>query len=190
MNRYSTARHWVTLEYPEILKRLARYADFSGGQALALELKPVFDIREATELLSLTTEARALLKAHSDFALGGVMDIRLQAERARRGVTLQPSEFLEIRSTLLGAERIRRTLIRLEAQFPNLADVAWRMESLPSLSDAIAKVLDDSGEVRDHASVELAKIRRELRSAQDRVQDRLRRMISSSRVAPYLQEAL
>jgi len=190
MSRYSIERHRVTLEYPEILKRLARYADFSGGQALALELEPVFDIREATELLSLTTEARALLKAHSDFALAGVMDIRFLAERARRGVTLQPSEFLEIRSTLLGAERIRRTLTRLETQFPRLADIAWRMESLPSLSDSIAKVLDDSGEVRDHASVELAKIRRELRSAQDRVQDRLRRMISSPRVAPYLQEAL
>jgi len=190
MNRYSIARHWVTLEYPKILERLARYADFSGGQALALELKPVFDIREATELLSLTTEARALLKAHPDFALGGVMDIRSLGERARRGVTLQPSEFLEIRSTLLGAERIRRTLTRLETQFPSLADIAWRMESLPSLSDAIAKVLDDSGEVRDHASAELAKIRRELRSAQDRVQERLRRIISSSQVAPYLQEAL
>jgi len=190
MNRYSTARHWVTLEYPEILKRLARHADFSGGQALALELEPVFDIREATDLLSLTTEARALLKAHPDFALGGVMDIRLLAERAKRGVTLQPSGFLEIRSTLLGAERIRRTLTRLETQFPSLADIAWRMESLPGLSDAIAKVLDDSGEVRDHASAELAKIRRELRSAQDRVQERLHRIISSSRVAPYLQEAL
>ena len=190
MNRHSTMRHWVTLEYPEILKRLARYVDFSGGQALAPALEPVFDVREATDLLSLTTEARTLLKAHPDFALGGVMDVRPSAERAKRGVVLPPSDLLEIQGTLLGAERVRRTLTRLETQFPSLADIAWRIESLPGLRDAIAKVLDDRGEVRDNASAELAQIRRQLRVAQDRVQERLRRIISSSQVAPYLQEAL
>lgn len=183
-------RHWITLEYPEILRRLARHTDFSGGHALALALEPVFDIREATERLVLTTEARALLKAHPDFALGGVMDIRPLAERARHGVTLHPSDFLEIRGTLLGAARIRRILTRLEAQFPGLADIAWRVEALPGLAEAIERVLDDRGEVRDSASEELGRIRRELRITQDRVQDRLRRIISSSEVAPYLQEAL
>jgi len=183
-------RHWITLEYPIILERLARYADFSGGQALALALEPVFDLREAAERLSLTTEARALLKAHPDFALGGVMDIRPLAERAQRGVTLQPSDFLRVRSTLLGAGRIRRTLLRLETQFPNLADIAWRVENLPGLAEAIDRVLNDRAEVRDNASSELSSIRRNLRISQDRVQDRLRRIISSPRVQPYLQESL
>jgi DNA mismatch repair protein MutS2 len=183
-------RHWVKLEYPEILRRLAAHTDFSGGEALALALTPSFDAREAGDSLAVTTEARAFAKARPDFALGGVSDIRPQADRALHGVMLQPGEFLEIRNTLLGAERIHRALTTLEAQFPRLADIAWRISPLSALSDAIIRILNDRGEVRDGASDELARIRRELRVNQDRIQDRLRRMVASSEVAPYLQEAL
>ncbi|MGC9520898.1 MAG: endonuclease MutS2 [Anaerolineae bacterium] len=183
-------RHWVTLEYPAILRRLARRTDFSGGEALALSLEPSFHIREAEEQLALTGEARALLRARPDFALGGVTDVRPLAEQARHGVTLQPSQFLEIRNTLMGAARVHRLLSHLETQFPHLADIAYRIETLPSLTDAIDRVLDERGEIRDHASDELARIRRELRLTQDRVQERLRRIIASSEVAPYLQESL
>ncbi|MGC9347256.1 MAG: endonuclease MutS2, partial [Anaerolineae bacterium] len=144
----------------------------------------------ASERLALTGEGRSLLDAHPDFALGGVHDVRPLAERARRGVTLQPSDFLRIRDTLIGAARVRRVLTRLEAQFPSLADIAWRMQELPGLSDSIVRVLDERGEVRDTASDALARIRRELRITQDRVQDRLRQLISSPEVAPYLQESL
>ncbi len=183
-------RHWEKLEYPEILRRLARHTDFSGGEALALALEPTFYLRDAQELLALTSEARLLLEAHPDFALGGVRDIRPLAARAQRGITLQPTELLEVRSTLIGAERVRRMVGRLEAQFPMLADIAARIYPLPGLAEAIARVLDDRGEVRDSASDELSRIRRELRITQDRVQDRLRRLIGSAEVAPYLQEAL
>jgi DNA mismatch repair protein MutS2 len=183
-------RHWVTLEYPEILKRLARYTDFSGGAELALELLPTSDHREARERLALTREARLLLDARSDFALGGVHDIRPLAERAQHGVTLQPGDFLQARETLVGAARVRRILTQLETQFPGLADIAWRIHPLANLVEAIVRVLDDRGEVRDNASPELARIRRDLRVAQDRIQDRLRRLIASPDVAPYLQETL
>jgi len=183
-------RHWVTLEYPEILKRLARYTDFSGGAELALALLPTSHHREARERLALTREARLLLDARPDFALGGVHDIRPLAERARHGVTLQPGDFLQARDTLAGAARVRRSLTQLEAQFPGLADIAWRIHPLANLVEAIVRVLDDRGEIRDNASPELARIRRDLRVAQDRIQDRLRRLIASSDVAPYLQESL
>lgn len=183
-------RHWVTLEYPEILQRLARYTDFSGGAELALALLPTSDHREARERLALTREARLLLEARSDFALGGVHDIRPLAVRASLGVTLQPGDFLLARDTLVGAARVRRTLTQLETQFPGLADIAWRIHPLANLVEAIGRVLDDRGEVRDNASAELARIRRDLRVAQDRIQERLRRLIASPDVAPYLQETL
>ena len=183
-------RHWETLEYPAILKRLAQYTDFSGGTHLALDLLPTSDYREARERLALTREARTLLQTRPDFSLGGVRDIRPFVERAQHGVTLQPADLLQVRDTLLGAARARRTLTQLETQFPGLADIAWRIHTAPKLAETIAGVLDDRGEVRDNASPELARIRRELRIAQDRLQDRLRRMIGSPDVAPYLQESL
>lgn len=183
-------RHWMTLEYPEILKRLAEHTDFSGGRTLAMTLEPVFEIHAAQALLNLTQEACSFLLARPDFVLGGVRDIRAFAEQALHGVTLQPSDLIQVRDTLLSAARIRRLLTRLDLQFPALADIAWRVEVIPTLADAIAQVLDDRGEVRDNASPALSRIRRDLRVSQDRVQDRLRRLMSSPQVAPYLQDAL
>ena len=183
-------RHWVKLEFPAVLERLARYTDFSGGKALAFELAPVFEIHEARDRLALTREARALLQSHRDFALGGISDIRPYAEQAEHGVTLLAPALLEVRNTLLSAARIHLLLSRLETQFPALADLAWRIRALPGLVETIARVLDDRGEVRDNASSELARIRHDLRLSQDRIQDRLMRIINSSEVAPYLQETL
>ena len=124
------------------------------------------------------------VNAYPDFALGGITDIRSLVEQAKHGITLQPSDFLQVRSTLMGSERVYRLLTRLEVQFPGLADIAWRIHPVPGLSQAIDKVLNDRGEVRDSASPELAHIRSELQITQSRIQDRLRRYIASSGCSP------
>ncbi|MBN1260608.1 MAG: endonuclease MutS2 [Anaerolineae bacterium] len=183
-------RHWETLEYPKILKRLAGYTDFSAGAALVLNLTPAESYREAEALLALTAEARSVLVERPDFALGGVTDIRPWVEQARRGALIEPGDLLRLRDTVLAAGRIHRLFTRLENQWPGLADIAWRILPQPALADAISGVLDDRGEVRDSASPELTRIRRELRVTQSRVQEKLQRMLTSPDVARYLQEAL
>ncbi len=183
-------RHWETLEFPKILARLAKYTDFSAGAELALALTPAPDYREARERLTLTAEARALFVARPDFALGGITDIRPWVEQARHDVLIMPREMLQVRDTLLGAERVYRLLTRLESQFPHLADIAWRITPQPQLVAAINRVLDERGEVRDTASPELARIRHDLRVAQERIQERLRRMVTSPEIARSLQDTV
>lgn len=183
-------RHWETLEFPKILARLARYADFSAGAELALALTPAPDYREAQERLVLTAEARALFMARPDFALGGISDIRPWVDQARHEVLIMPRDMLQLRDTLQGAEQVHRVLTRLEAQFPHLADIAWRVTPQPQLVAAINRVLDERGEVRDTASPELARIRHELRITQERIQEKLRRMVASPEIARYLQDTI
>ncbi|MDF1515041.1 MAG: endonuclease MutS2 [Anaerolineae bacterium] len=183
-------RHWLTLEYPAILTKLAEHTDFSGGKNLALALAPVFSFREARERLALTNEGRSFIKAYPDFALGGITDITSLVEQAKHGVTLQPAEFLQVRSTLMGSQQVYRLLTRLDAQFPGLADIAWRIHPVPGLSESIDRILNERGEVRDNASPELNQIRRDLQITQTRVQDRLRRYIASPDISQYLQEAI
>ncbi|MBN1487654.1 MAG: endonuclease MutS2 [Anaerolineae bacterium] len=183
-------RHWDTLEYPLILGRLADYTDFSGGTALVQELLPTADYRLVQERLRLTREARSFLTDRPDFALGGIFDIRPLATQAVHGVTIVPSDLLQIRDTLMAADRIHRLFRRLEVQMPGIADIAWRIVPQPALVEAIAQVVDDRGEIRDNASPELSRIRHQLQVSQNRVQDKLRQMLGSPSVAPYLQESL
>jgi DNA mismatch repair protein MutS2 len=137
-----------------------------------------------------TSEARALLDAKPDTTLGGARDVRPLVEVAHRGAVLSPSDLLDVRDTLVAARSLHRTLSRLKDQFPRMADIAGRIQLCPHIIAEINRCLDERGNVRDDASPELARVRREERIAHDRIQDKLRRIISSPRNAIFLQEPI
>ncbi len=183
-------KHWQTLELPKILERLAAYASFSAGAEKARALTPSTDLAEIRERLATTTEARRILSLHPQTDLGGARDIRAIVEAARREAILSPPDLLDVAQTLQAARRLRQMLTRQEALFPRLAAMATRLEPCPDLVEAIERVLDERGEVRDDASPALARIRSELRVAHDRLITRLQRIISSPETAPFLQEPI
>jgi DNA mismatch repair protein MutS2 len=183
-------KHLATLEFPKVLARLAAYASFSAGEEKALALLPATGVREIKERLGTTSEARALLGTGSDVTLGGAHDVRPQVEAARRAVVLPPPELLDVHDTLVAARTLHRTLTRLREQFPRLASIAGRLDPCPEIVEEIERCLDARGNVRDEASAELARIRREMRIAHDRLQEKLQNIISSPQNAPFLQEAL
>src|SRR5215813_12014777 len=178
------------LELPKILERLAQHSDFSAGADLIRQLRPTIDWREAIQWQQETTEARALLEMKSEFTLGGARDVRAAAVQATRGIILEPQVFLDIRGTLRRATTIRRTLTRLDTQFPVLAEIADRLEECSGLQGEISRVLDDNGAVMDSASPRLALVRRDLRQAFERLQGRLNSLINNSNNAKFLQEQL
>ncbi len=183
-------KHWQTLELPKILERLAAHASFAVGAEKARALAPSTDPTEIRERLATTTEARRFLALYPLTDLGGARDVRPMVEAARREAVLTPPDLLDIAQTLQAARRLRQTLTRQEAQFPRLAAMAARLEPCPELVEAVERVLDERGEVRDDASPALARIRSDLRAAHDRLIARLQRIISSPETAPFLQEPI
>ena len=179
-----------TLEFPRIVARLAQHTAFSAGRDLALRLEPSPVLVEVQHKLQETREARYLLDAHGGVSLGGVHDIRPLAQHAQRGAVLQPTDLLDIQSTLRAARRVSRILARFERETPLLADIASRIEPCENLADAIERCINDQGEVTDQASPKLARVRREMRTVYDRLQEKLNRILANSRNATYLQEAL
>lgn len=183
-------KHLDTLEFPQVLARLAQHTTFSAGErrALALEPSPLFV--EVQQGLQETREARHLLDAHGGVSLGGVHDVRPLVENAVRGAILQPPELLDIHSTLRVGRRVRRILTQLRDQVPLLADVAARIEPCEGLMEEINRCISEQGEIVDQASPKLASIRREMRTVHDRLLEKLNRIIANPRNALYLQEAL
>lgn len=183
-------RHLSTLEFPQVLARLAAFTSFSAGETLARALTSETRPREIRWLLETTSEARALLEANPEVGLGGVHDVRPQVEATQRGATLPPPELLDVRDTLVAARNLHRTLTRLEEQFPRLAYLAEQIRLSPGLITEINRCLDEHGEVRDDASPELARIRRQAQITHGRIQDKLQRITTSTRTASFLQEAI
>ena len=184
------AKHLTTLEFPKILERLARYTTFSAGKALALALQPSPFLAEVQGWQIETSEACQLLSVKPNLGLGGANDVRPLAKQARRGAVLAPTDLLQVRQTLIVARELQRTISRMAEVYPRLADIAARIDPCAGLVNEIGGAIDERGEVKDNASPELARIRRELEIAHGRLMDKLNRIISSQQYAQYLQEAL
>ena len=184
------AKHLVTLEFPKVLARLAAHTSFSAGEERARALTPATDPRVIRGLLETTIEARALLDAKPSTTIGGARDVRPLVVAALRGTILPPGDLLDVRDTLVAARNLHRTLTRLGAQFPHLAVIAGHIQPCSELNDEISRCLDERANLRDTASPELARIRRDVRIAHDRLREKLQNIIQASRNQPFLQEAV
>jgi DNA mismatch repair protein MutS2 len=178
------------LEYPKILERLAGYCSFSGGVELALALLPSDDLHTVQEWLGQTAEAFKLLDQKVDMGFGGVKDMRPFLDRAERGAMLLAQELLEIKNTLTRARTLHNTLMRMEHLVPRLAALAVNIEPCSHVITEIGRCINERGEVVDAASEQLARIRQELRVAQERLLSTLDRLVHSPDFKPYLQDAL
>ncbi len=179
----------VTLEFNKVRERLAGYTGFSGGKALALSLTPTTHLYEAQRWQAETSEAVMLFDRSSDVSIGGARDVRRAADNSIRGFTLPADDLLNIRSTIIAGRALNRYLTKNANLYPHLAEIAELIEPCPGLVSAIGNTFDERGEVLDSASVKLANLRAQLRTAHGRIQEKLTRLLQSSQ-NQYLQEPI
>ncbi|MCY3799372.1 MAG: endonuclease MutS2 [Chloroflexi bacterium] len=180
----------ATLELHKILQELAAYTTFGAGEEFALELYPSTELEEAQLWQRETAEAVALLEERTHVTVRGARDVREPVIKAQRGVVVEPSALLDIRYTLRRGSSLRRTLGRMGATFPLLAELASEIEECLDLQNAIEKTVDDNAEIKDTASARLAIIRRDLKVAFDRLQNKLQRIVTNKANQSKLQEAI
>lgn len=168
-----------TLEYPKILARVAQEAAFSASKELVLALEPTPNLDEAKQRLAFTSEASGLMDLHPDAGVRGAHDIRPLLTRAARDGVLTPGDLAEVVSTLRSTLYVSRLLERLDAlTFPLLHGLGADMPTRPHLVRRIEEIINDEGEVLDTASPALRKLRFDIRGANQRLQERLRTLVS------------
>ncbi|MGB2712462.1 MAG: hypothetical protein WBC33_13220, partial [Conexibacter sp.] len=178
--------------------KLARHTSFSAGRELALALRPSAERAAVVRRQRITAEARRLREIQPRAGLGGVHDVRAFADKAARGGELQPNELLDIASTLSAAEALRSTIGRFRADarstgrdlLPLLAELSERFEPLPELVAEIERCIDQRAEVTDAASPKLGVLRREVRIAHDRLNERLQSILHSTQFRDAIQEPI
>ncbi len=178
------------LEFAKIRAQLAGHTTFSGGTELALALEPTTDFDEAVLWQQETAEALLMFTNQVSVSVGGARDVRDPAISATRGIQIEPSVFLDIRTTMRRATTLKRSVGRLKGPYPLLSDLVNEMEECTALQEEIARVFDEQGEVKDSASPQLALIRRDLKVAFDRLQSKLHRMVTAPGNQTVLQEPL
>jgi DNA mismatch repair protein MutS2 len=176
------------LEFGAVVDALAALTAFEPSRELALALVPVPDAIHVGLLQDQTDEAARLIVDQAQASIGGARDIRGALERAARGGRLTSEELRDIQATLEATGRFGERL-KLWRD-PHLAGIRDELDPAPELAARIARSIDETGEVLDSASAELATIRKRLRTAQDRVRERLNAMLRSSQMAGVIGEPI
>ena len=176
------------LEFAAIVEQLAALTSFGPSRELAEETLPMADAVLVGLLQDQTDEADRLLTEQAQATIGGARDIRPALERASRGGRLTAAELLEIGETLVATERFAARLSAWRG--PHLSAVRDDLDPAPGLAQRISRSVDESGELLDTASADLGAIRKRLRTAQDRVRERLNAMLRSTQMAGIIGEAI
>lgn len=177
------------LEYKRILSKLREKAGTTLGKELAGGLLPSGDREEVRERLQQTAEA-VYVSSIAQPPLGGIKDIRESIKKVGLGAVLAPDELLDILTTMYAMREMKRFFKELEAEAPILKNWARSLEILGQLEKDLEHIVDEHGNLRDDASVELKRIRREIRSSQAKIKDHLAGLLHNNEYQKYFQEAI
>ncbi|MBW3613090.1 MAG: endonuclease MutS2 [Chloroflexi bacterium] len=176
------------LEWRAVVERLAALTSFPPSRELAEAALPVSDAAHAGLLQDQTDEAARLLAEQAQASIGAARDIRAGIRRASRGGRLTSEELLDIGETLRATDGFAGRLKTWRG--PHLGGVRDVLDPAPELAARLARSLDDAGQLVDTASTELAAMRKRLRTAQERVRERLNAMLRSSDLAGVIGEPI
>ncbi|MBW2273579.1 MAG: Smr/MutS family protein [Deltaproteobacteria bacterium] len=140
------------------------------------------------ERLGETREALALLEGGAPPLAGGLVDLSGVFRRATLGGVLAPEQLRDLLSSLEALTSATRLLAQRADEAPRLAALAELVEDHRELTRRIDGTLDPSGEVRDSASAELARARREAKGLAADLQRRLSRYLQDPNVSPGLSD--
>lgn len=178
-----------TLEFDKILERISEYAITDAARSRIKNLVPSADPDQINAWMSETTEARIMLERNSSVPLPALENFVEILGRLNKGIVLSPGELDECRRLLESVKRMQKYMDDMQFVAPHVASYACSMYELADLRDEIDSSIVN-GRVDDRASGELAKIRKRIMIAEDRLKQKLNEILRSQTYAGMLQDAV
>jgi DNA mismatch repair protein MutS2 len=164
----------TVLEYRGALDRVARLASSPSGAASVRALEPAVDPDAINGELAVVGELMALLARDERWAMPAIPEMGDALSRLRVAGSVWDAGTLRHAAVLARSSAYARRSLRAEAgRAPRLAAEAEGLADLGRLADRVERAIDEDGQVRDDASPDLARLRREMSGARSRIVARL-----------------
>ncbi len=161
-----------------ILKAASRKTATPMGEDAVLNLKPVSIKSHVADRLESTREMLRILNSGKSFPIDQIEDTSDWIELAKaEGSILNPEQLLMIQLLAGCARKIKQFLRGDQEEFSVLSRYGQQIQPLKTFEDQVAQIITDRGEVRDNASPELQRIRKELYSRRSDVRTELQRLM-------------
>jgi len=199
-NSFALKTSAEVLEYEPLRQLLGRYMASPLGRRELAKVQPHADLERLTDDLAEAGEAIGYLRLASrpqpaargaairvDF--NGLPDLEAAVNKLRiEGASLEPKEIFDVFLLLDRAADAKSVLTAAAERFPRLGHRAQTIGDFRALlKDLEGKILPD-GTVSDHASVALARLRRDIERQKKAIQESLERFLRSHREEGILQE--
>ncbi|MCS1351543.1 endonuclease MutS2 [Mechercharimyces sp. CAU 1602] len=181
------------LEYHRVLQLVQEQATSPLGEERIQNLKPNTNLKEVEEQLAETKEALDLLRLKGELSFRGLKDMEGSLKRAEIGGMLQSSELVALYKMLVSAQQAVRKIREIEPEelpLPILRAALGQVSLQPELRDRMERTIDEEGEILDHASPELSRLRSKIHTLGARVRSTLDQMLKSARYQKMLQDPL
>ncbi len=133
--------------------------------------------------LQQTEEFRQILVLDNSFPSQDFFDLTDELVRLRVGNTvIEQAALFDLKCSLHTINECLRFLLRDDTvRYPLLHDLAKRVELDPAITKAIAKIIDDKGEIFDNASPQLQDIRRQITRKRNEVDVQINRSLAHAK---------
>lgn len=179
-----------TLEYDKILAMLKERASCCISRELVDTMEPSGDFDTVERELKLTAEAETLFYKTGRSPVDDYPDMRHCLERMHAALFLSTGELLGIASCLKAARIAKDILAKEVGEESYLYNLAGLLITHRSAEEEINRCIINEDEIFDGASPALARIRRAMRLANEKVREKLNSMIRSTAYQKYLQEPI
>ncbi len=185
------ARTLRLLELDRVLDKLAELTASSLGRARVRALKPSPETTQVRHAQATTSEAKRFVETRNHPPFGGITDVSAFLRQAQVGSMLEASALLQIAQFAGGTRRLRESVVASpRIEYSIMHNLALRITPRSDVEKAIFEAIDESSkDVKDDASLDLLRARRNIRQTQSNIQQRLRAMLSDPNVQPHLQDA-
>ncbi|MGH7411600.1 MAG: endonuclease MutS2, partial [Candidatus Methylomirabilis sp.] len=179
------------LEWPAIQEMLAEEARSPVGIELARSARPLRTLEEAQRIQDEIAEFRALLSKETALPFDRLFDIRESLRRSRpEGAVLAPLDLVRVAVSLETSAVIRLIIGRSRALCSRLWAITARLDGQPELVAEIRAAIEETGEVKDTASRELASLRRRLHELRRLIHSRLQSLMTDPALQSFIAEPI
>ncbi len=144
------------------------------------------------KLLKQTSEFKQIVEYETEFPQSNYIDVREQLTKARiEGMALTEEDFFELKLALKTVQACLTFLAKREDNaYPFLNELAGPVALDQNLLASLDRIIDDRGHVRDSASPELSRIRKQIISEQANLRKQLDSILRQARQNGWIPDDL
>lgn len=166
------------LEFHKVLEYIARLAWSEEGREIILSSRPSPNLPELRSEHERVQELIRLLHLGETLPMEGFADARALVQKSRiEGAFLQPTELLIVRDIARSSRLSRSFFFARRELFPMMANLCAPLYENRLWEKHVADAIEESGAVKDSASLELARIRRDIIDVSNKLRNRLQKIL-------------